>query len=802
MHAITVSEMLSALTRAYAGARSRTAEARRHSGWDALGTLLDEQVAGEGAVLDLWQRLVICPDEPALVRRLAVALVEEAREKPDLVTRLREWAHDAERTEVLDDGWTNTIAGTAQLHGPTVQARDVHGGVHIHPQEPSVPTPRQLPAPPAHLTGRQEDVASLHRMLEHKSASAPLLVVVSGPPGVGKTTLVSAWLRQVGVEFPDGHLYVDLCGYSPEGPARPTEVLGRLLRAMDAGPVPADVAERSVHWRTVTDQTRTVVLLDNAFSAAQVRPLLPGGSGNLVVVTSRRRLTGLSVEGAEAHRLGMLDQEAGTELLTRYVGRARVETEQRDAHRLVDLCGGLPLALRVVAARLATRPRMPLATMVETLAHEPGRLSALEVEGDPAVLNALDTAYATLTPQGARLYRRLGLLPTPTFDGHVAATVCARSLPEAEHLLDELFEANLMEENGPDTWRFHDLVRDHARGRALAEMSLFERQETLRRACDWYLSTATAAEERLTPAQYVLRRDYVHPPRLAVPFADDAQALAWLDTRRDQLMGAMRSAADLGWHDLAWQLADAAWPLFLRLRYYDLWIEAHEIGLTAARRSGDRAAERQMLNSGAIGLGAAGRVDDAIVWYRESAQAAQQSGDVRDEGQAMLGLGGCHHEAGRFQEAEAHLNQAIALWEGCGYPRGVALAQVLMGEVALSRGEPERAVQLCAQAVRTFAEVHDPHDEARALAFLGHAHNCAGEYAAGTAALHQALNVFTSSGANHWQARTLEMLGQGAESRGDFGEARSRYASALDLHVAHSRGDAARLRDRLAQLPT
>ncbi|MEU8696595.1 tetratricopeptide repeat protein [Streptomyces sp. NPDC048680] len=688
----------------------------------------------------------------------------------------------------------NEIGGEARLYGPTVQAREVHGGIHVH-SAPAAPTrpppPRQLLPVPAHFTDRERDLASLDGL---RGTGAPL-IVVSGPAGIGKTTLVSKWLRSLSTEFPDGQLYADLRGHSAGGPVGPAEILGQFLRALGSGPPSTDAVELASMWRSLTADRRIAIMLDNSFTAAQIRPLLLGGPGGLVVVTSRRRLTGLRMQGAGFHQLDALGPAAGVELLTRGIGADRVAGELPSVHRLVALCAGLPLAVCLASARLATRPRQSVGALADALARNAGggRLAALEVEGETSVGKALDASYAVLSSGTARLYRTLGLLPVRTFDATIAAASCGESQEWAERRLDELVEANLVEDVGPESCRFHDLLRIHAHDRAQEDDTGAAREEALRRFCDWSLYTATAAQERLTPVQFTLPRIYAHRPDLPLPFDDDIAALGWLDAHRTHLMGAVRLAADSGWHDTSWMLVDALWPLFLRLRHYADWIEAHEIGLKAARQAGNREAERQMLNSGAIGLGAAGRTEDATAWYRDSLRAAREAGDVRDEGQALLGLGACHREAGRPADAVTHLNRAISVWEGCGYPRGAALARTTLGEIALATGAPDEAVDCFTRAHDAMVAVNDPHDAARALALLGRAVVRTGAYAEGVARMNEALAVFTGSGAAFWQARTLEMLGESAAEHGDATAAEEFLARALALFETTSPADALRL---------
>ncbi|WUH95884.1 tetratricopeptide repeat protein [Streptomyces sp. NBC_00433] len=700
----------------------------------------------------------------------------------------------------------NSISGDAQLTGFTIQARDVHGGVHVY--APPRPVPRQLPPVPGHFTNRAADLAALDRLLARPparqggpAAAAVPLIVVNGPAGIGKTTLVSRWLSGRTADFPGGQLYADLRGHTEQGPAAPGEVLGRFLRAFGATSVPADLAEQTAEWRSQTAGLKVAVLLDNAFTAAQIRPLLPAGPGSVAVVTSRRRLTGLALDGADFHHLQGIDAADGVELLALGIGADRVAGELADAQRLVDLCAGLPLAVCLASARLASRPQQPVAALAEALAPDADGLAALDVEGEVTVGKALDASYAVLDAEAALLYRRLGQLPLLTaFDTLTAAAACARSPRWAAHRLDVLVEANLVEVGGPDTYRFHDLVRVHAHGLGAADTGDGSPEVTLRRLCDWLLHTTTAAEQRLTPTQLMLPRDYAYPPDLPPPFADDPGAVRWLDAHRLDLMAAMRQAADRGWYALVWQLANAMWPLFLRLRHYDLWIEAYDIGLAAARSDGNPRAERQMLTSGAIGLNAARRFDDAAARYEEALRAARAAGDSRDEGQALLGIGRCHREAGRPDAAVPYLRQAITVWEACGYPRGAALARTVLGELALADGRPDEAAAHFAQAREALVAVNDPHDASRALAFLGRARALGGDHEGGAALMAEALAVFAASGATHWQGRALEMLGDSARENADHPRAVDLLTRALACYEITSPADARRVRARVDEL--
>ncbi|MFI8873340.1 ATP-binding protein [Streptomyces sp. NPDC055243] len=766
------------------------------------------------------------------VEELAEVLAREAALRPSLARELRGWLL-AEADEAAVAGGhrvDNAIGASARIGGPVVQAHDIHGGIHIH--SPSAPhsaadraVPRQLPPVPAHFTNRSRELAGLDR-LARNVGHGPVLAVISGPAGVGKTTLARRWLLGLADAFPDGQLYADLRGHSGGGPARPTELLGELLRALGHEQVPVELNEQAALWRSTTAGARIAVLLDNAVSAAQVRPLLPGAAGALTAVTSRARLTGLGMDGAAFHPLGVLATGDAVELLRSRIGADRVGREPEAALAMAKACAGLPLAVCVAGARVAARPRQPLAVMAGALGGDPGgTLDALWVEGEYAVRGALDASYRLLGPDLARCYRRLGLAPVPVFGVPIAAAVCEVPPVVAERLLDELAEVNLIEDLGPDSrtgqgrYRFHDLVRAHASQVAEETETPAAAEATVRRVVDFCLSAATAAEALLTPGHRTLRRAYEHPVGQPPPFADAPSALRWLDAERAHLMAVLRTAAERGWDASTWMLADALWPLFLRLRPYDLWIEAHETGLAAARRAGDREGLGRMLTSGGTGLRNIGRHDEAAAWFGEALDLARQevarlaegqeaedpgrpAAARKAEAQALHGLGQTYRLAERLTDATRYFHLALALREEIGYRRGAALTRLCLGDVALAAHRPEDALPHLTRARADLLAEDDPYDAARALAFLGRAHaRCDGaDFERAEGQLTQALAEFEATGSVHWQGRVLEMLGEGAAERGDQSRAREWYGASLARYAAVSAADARRLEERLSAL--
>ncbi|WP_331726811.1 tetratricopeptide repeat protein [Streptomyces sp. NBC_00280] len=691
----------------------------------------------------------------------------------------------------------NQIGGEARLTGLTVQADRIYGGVHHHAPTVPLPLPRQLPPSARHFTGREED----RLVLDDARAAGARLLVISGIGGVGKSALAVRWISES--TYGDGQLHVDLSGL--EGPISSEAVLGRWLRAFGIDRPPADLAELTGLWRSVTATRSVAVLIDGATDAGQVRPLLPAGEDSVTVVTSRNALRDLVVDGAVLHPLRPLTQPAAVQLLARLAGPERITAASRDAAHLADRCFRLPLPLLLAGARLAARPQHSVAAVTDALAHH-GLLDDTYPE-DPARMitnTALDGTYRELEEEARRVYRCLGLLPTSDVDPDLAAAVCGLPRGRAEWELEVLAEEQLLEplseHGGRVRYRLIPAARDHARQLAMRHDPEPDRVLVLRRLCDWVLAISTQAQVRLTTAQATLRQSTLtEPPAVQVPFADDAGALAWLESHEGSLLALLRAAEAAGWDEVVWELVDSFWPWFLRRHPYELWAAAHEIGLAAARRARNEPAVRQMLLSGAIGLNAAGRAKDAIRWYGEACDAARDAGDLRDEGQALLGLGACHHDAGMPEQARPFLTRAIALWRSCGYPRGVALANIVLGEIDLA-DDPGRAVDVFAEARADLLEVDDPYDAARALTLQGHARVLTGDAETGIREMSTGLAALADAGGTRWQARALEWLGDAHRNKSDAAAAREYYQQAEQLYEVMRPADAERIRALAAGL--
>jgi DNA-binding SARP family transcriptional activator len=431
-----------------------------------------------------------------------------------------------------------------------------------------VVVPRELPADVAAFTGRAAELAELDRLLpgpagedSGKAPGAVVIAAVAGTAGAGKTALAVRWAHRVAGQFPDGQLYVNLRGYDPGQPVAPDEALAGFLRALGVADadIPLEEAERAARYRSLVAAKRLLVVLDNAASEAQVRPLLPGSESVMVVVTSRDSLAGLvAVDGARRLDVDVLPQGEAVALLCALIG-PRVGDDPAAAEDLARLCARLPLALRVAAERAAARPDTPLADLVAELGGEGDRLELLAAGGDSraAVTSVFSWSYRHLPADAARMFRLLGLHPGPDWDRCAAAALTTSSAVEAGRLLAALARAHLIQPAGPGRYQMHDLLRGYAAHLAARHDTDQARQAALTGLFDYYLAVCAAATARLAPAGH---QQQPQPPPAGIPvpeFGDRAAARAWLDTELSTLTALVTYAAAHGWPSHTARLA--AW---------------------------------------------------------------------------------------------------------------------------------------------------------------------------------------------------------------------------------------------------
>ncbi len=677
--------------------------------------------------------------------------------------------------------------------------------------------PAQLPPAVAAFTGRGEHLKMLDELLPAGDGAASL-GVVSGAAGVGKTALAVYWAHQVRASFPDGQLYVNLRGFDQTPPRRPVEALAGFLLALGtpADRIPVDEDQAAALYRTLLADKRVLVVLDNAASAEQVRSLLPGNPGTLVLVTSRDQLGGVVArDGARPITLNVLDRDEAIALLVNVLGTQRVSAEPEVSAELVDRCGRLPLALRIAAANLALRPRRRIADQLADLSTE-DRLSALEIPGDEqsAVRAAFGLSYRVLPDPARLLFRRLGWVPGSDVTAPAAAALADCSVDAAAQLLELLASAHLVQPDADGRFGLHDLLRLYAAERADTEDGAASRATAIARLFDWYLCTADAAARQLYP-------DALRLPLAANNSDPVGDALGWLDAELANLVAAIRYAADHGPRPAAWQIADTLRGYFM-LRVLPVeWAATVQAGRSAAEAAGDLRAQVAMAisaagahvrqnsyqqaisqfhealrinrqvrwpeaESSALGnLGTAylssGRLRIAADYFAQGLAVDRRVGWLSGQAAKLGNLGVVSRYLGRLTEAEAQLREVLTLFDTLGSRYGEAIALGNLGAVVHLLGRYPEAVTLLTRAVDLHRELGDRGTEANDLIALASVHRDAGRLTDALDLAEPALSQAIEIGEHNYVADACAVLGSVHLRLGETGPAQEEYQRALDL---------------------
>ncbi|WP_170185112.1 ATP-binding protein [Saccharothrix texasensis] len=667
-----------------------------------------------------------------------------------------------------------------------MQAGVVHGGIAFHsaPSTPP-PVPRQLLGAPAHFTDRAAELAELdEELVENRREGTRMFAVLSGPGGVGKTALALHWAHTARDRFTDGQLYVDLAGFSGSDPVPPEDALGLFLRGLGvpSREVPVEIAEQSALYRSLTADKKLLVLLDNAYSAAQVRPLAPNSPSSAVLVTSRNRLTGLVAEGARLVDVGPLGNVSAVRLLTKVVGKRRVDDDPERAEALVDMCGGLPIAVRVAAARLASRPKWSVRKVVTELSDERSRLSMLSAP-ELSVQTTFDLSYRALRPTAAALYRRLALHPGQEFGAPVVASVLEKDASRAS--LEELVDGNLVESVGESRYRFHDLLRLHARNKAHTEDEVDERAHAVRRMVEWYLGGAMAADLVVTPHRRRQVYRFAAPLEDVPEFTDRESALAWLEEERQNLIACGRAAAEQGWWALAWQLSDALWPLLLHHKHYRDRLEVDRRGVDAARRWGNKDAEADMLKRLGMVCTTLGRFTEAEEHLRASVAVAEEVGDRRGSADAEEALALLHVAGGRLREAVGLFERLVRINRELGARRNLGLTLINLGKALTGLGRTDEALRALVEATEQFRDLEppDPYNQARVVVAQAAVHLRVDDLPLADRTARSALEALSALGSKQGMAESHHLLAESAERQGNTEEAAEHWQRALRLYT-------------------
>jgi tetratricopeptide (TPR) repeat protein/DNA-binding SARP family transcriptional activator len=666
--------------------------------------------------------------------------------------------------------------------------------------------PRQLPAPPQLFTGRTMELAELDKIHD---ASTVVITAIDGMAGVGKTALAVQAAHQMVDRYPDGQLFVELHGYT-EGvaPVEPGAALDWLLRSLGVpgDRIPPGLDQRAGLYRSRLADLRMVIVLDNAATEAQVQPLLPGAPGCVVLVTSRRRLAGL--DHTYALSLDTLPLPDAVALLRQTAGEDRLAGQPPElVAELVELCGRLPLAIRIAAARLRSHPTWDLTYLAARLRKQQDRLIELAA-GQRSVTAALDLSYQDLDADQQRAYRALGLHPGSDIDAYAAAALFDSTLLEAGRALEHLLDAHLLQESTPGRYRFHDLTRVHAAHTAIRDDT--EPHGSLDRLLDHYRHTAAVATDIAYPYERD-RRPQVPPVRTPGPeLSDGTGARSWLDRELPNLLAAATYAAD---HDRPAHLLDLSTILDPHLRARGQYHDAntlHHQALTAARATGHQAAEMDML----IDLGhihrMQGRYEQATDHYQQAAQLARATGHHAAENEALIGLGHVHVWQGRYEQATEQYQQGLRLARATGDRNGELEALLGIGSVHRMQDRHLQAADFLEQTLQLARATGHQAPELEAQYGLGLIHRTQGRYELATDQFQQALRLARATGHRNSEQAALTILGHIHRERGRYEQATDHFEEALELaratghRISEQRvliglGDVHRLQGRYAQ---
>ena len=671
---------------------------------------------------------------------------------------------------------------------------------------PGTVVPRQLPAAPALFTGRTTELQQLSAALPTGDVPqcATSVWAIDGPGGVGKTSLALRWAHEHQQFFPDGQLYVNLRGFGPSAVAvDPAAALRDFLDALGVAPqqIPAGLDAQTGLFRSALAGKRVLLMLDNARDAQQVRPLLPGTTGCLVLVTSRNRLTGLvAVDGAQPLSLDLLSTSEAHDLLAGRIGAGRIEAEPAAVNEIAARCARLPLALAIVAARAVSHPEFSLAGLAGELRDCAGGLDAFEVhDGATDVRTVFSWSYRALSAEAATVFRLLSLHPGPDLTASAAASLAALPAGRLRRLLAELTGSHLLTEHVPGRYTCHDLLRAYATELTGLHDTDEDRSAAIHRLLDHYLHTGhAAATVLLFPFRDAVDLARPQPGVIIDRFSNHDQALAWLTAEHAVLHAAFEQANAAGFGKHTWQLA---WILAIYLLRQARWHEQVTIqntALQAARRIDDWTGQYITHSGLAWAALKLGRPDDAETHYRQVLDACTHLDDPAGQASAYHGLSCVLEQRGDLTEALVHAQNALNHYQDAGHQIGRAAAQNAVGWLHAQLGDHARAVAICHEALAQHPEL-EPRDADAAATWdsLGYAYRGLADYAQSANAYRQAIDLYQRLGHRYSEGDGLASLGDTHHSAGNLDDARDAWKHALYILDELQHPDADRLRDKL-----
>jgi DNA-binding transcriptional ArsR family regulator len=617
--------------------------------------------------------------------------------------------------------------------------------------------------------------------IEQEDGTGPVIEVIDGMAGSGKTTLALHVTKLAAHHYPDAQLYIDLHGHSEQQPTTPTAAVMTLLRQIGvaADQVPVSLGERIDLWRTELASRRAIVVLDNAASSAQIASLLPAGPGCLALVTSRRRLTGL--DGVHLESINVLTEPEAVELLARIVG-SRVAAEPDAAREVVRRCGLLPLAIRLAGARLAHRAGWRVADLARRLGESV--LPELIAE-DRTVSSAFALSYGQLEPAVQRTFRLLGLHPGVRYGPPDVAALTDLPLAEADHHLDDLVDLHLVEEPEPGRYRIHDLLREYAVDLASTDSEASRRAAVIRLVDHVVHATAmmSGGLETSTSLKRVDPSGARRPDLLPAPSSDP---MDWLERERPNLIAVSRVADSNGERRSVWMLARAGWRLWYERGYYDDLIDAHQRGLAAARAAGDGFAEGMMANYLASGLHRTGRVELAERMLQLAYECLHRHGDRGAETTLLNNLAAVRLEFGDLRLVRDDALKSLAIYRRQQTMDGLPLILTILGLIECRRGLFVQSLTWHRRSLMAWRECGAVRQVSLALGNIGHLRMLMGHPPA-ERLLRVAIVLNRRHGNRVAEAEAYNSLGILHARRGHIAEAVDLHRRALE--AAHELGE-------------
>ncbi|MEU7477338.1 BTAD domain-containing putative transcriptional regulator [Lentzea sp. NPDC042327] len=687
---------------------------------------------------------------------------------------------------------------------PGPELRQLHEqllvGRHEPQPEPVAPAlvPVQLPHEIRDFTGRAKELAKLAEVVPHDHN--PALVAITGTGGVGKTALAVRFAHQVAERFPDGQLHVDLRGFDASSPpVQPAAALHQLLQSLGVPPerIPEDLPAKSALYRSVLAGKRVLVLLDNARLAEQVRPLLPGRSSSMVLVTSRNHLGGLVArDGAHPVTLSTLTRDEALALLTSAVGPDRVAAEPEAAARLVELCGHLPLAVRIAAERVVTRPHLTLADLAGDLADERDRLNVLATgdDEDTAVRAAFSWSYLALKPDAARMFRLIGLHPGAEISLAAAAALAGVPSSRARTLLDVLAGGHMLEEVARGRFRLHDLLRLYATELSATEESGPGRSEAVTRLLRWYADTANAAGLAISPPDHPA---FLLPPLSTQDFTSHDDAFGWCRAESANLLAVTRLAEDAH-SSTAWQIPVALWNYFIVSSALDEWTRTYRVAERAAAVDGNQAARAWAVHGLGLAACRGQRFADALELFDRALALRRDIDDRVGAAWSLTGLGMAYGGLRQFDLAVDRFRLALDQHAAVGSWFGEGGTRLFLSDILRSACQFEASLASARMAYDLMDSHGAVHGKAMALVSIGRAQLRLGARAEARDSFRTAVEALRVLGDRKSLAEALHGLGE--TSSGQPEVARTHLLEALTIYEDYDHPLTAEVRARLHEL--